>query len=78
MESLRDTVRRQEEELERLRVEKKEIQTQEQELCGSIEKYEQNLTEELSQECQKMAAMLNRTIRIINTTGLVCILCIDI
>jgi uncharacterized membrane protein (DUF106 family) len=71
MEKMREAVRRQDDELERLRKERKELQSREEEAARASEKYDQTVLNELQQEYQRLAqALIMKSFKTINLSRL--------
>lgn len=66
VEKLREAIRRQDDELERMRKERKELELRELENNRAIEKYEQTVLNEIQQEHQRLAQSLNKSMKIVN------------
>ena len=66
MDKMREAVRRQDEELERLRKERKELQSKEEEVSRATDKYEQTILNELQQEYQRLAQAFNKSFRTVS------------
>jgi uncharacterized membrane protein (DUF106 family) len=71
MDKMREAVRRQDDELERLRKERKELQSREEEAARAAEKYDQTVLNELQQEYQRLAqALIMKSFKTINLSRL--------
>ena len=62
---MRETLRKQEEEISRLRKERKELEDREMENSAVWERQDKSMLEELNEECRKMAALLGGQPRVV-------------
>ena len=66
---LRETIRHQEDELQRLRQENMEIRTSHQDSANSVETFERAIIDEINEECRRTAQVLGISPRTVSITG---------